>query len=253
VRELDRERFRAMCEEYCGVFYNGTIGTYNEKRLHLMLKHLVSPDIDTHEVKIGRCVADVFDGERIYEIQTASLAPLKKKLEYYISETEHKITVIKPFIASKRIVRVDKESGEVKSCKRSPKKAGDQDLFSELYWIADFLCFPRVEVVALFVEADEHRYSDERVRYRKTGKYDSELFVRDLVEVKLIDSRSSFSYLLNKLANSFSAKDFAALHGYKGRSLYRTLNLLCKLGLIKREKTPSGAYLYSKINNGLEG
>ena len=243
---LDKERFRRLCDEYGSVFYNGNIGTYNEKRLHLILKHLVSSDTSEHEVKLGKCVADVFNGSRIFEIQTASLYPLKKKLDYYINQTDLPITVIKPFIASKRLVRVDRESGELIRCKRSPKKEGDSELYSELYFISEYLACNRLEVVALFIDADEYRYSDEIVRYRKSGKYDSELFPRELVDVRYFNSKSSFEYLLDDCNDSFLAKEFSAIHKIKGRALYRTLNMLCKLSLLEREKTQSGAYEYKK-------
>ncbi len=245
---LDKERFAKLCEEYGTIFYNGSIGTYNEKRLHLVLKHLVSSDTDTHEVKLGKCIADVFDGERITEIQTGSLYPLKKKLDYYLSGTDYPITVIKTFVSSKRVVRVDRESGELMRCRKSPKKEGDAELYRELYYISEHLSDERLEVLALFIDADEYRYSDEAVRFRKSGKYDSELFPRELSAVKSFCGKSSFEYLLEDVTNNFSAKDFSELHNFKGRSLYSALNLLCKIGLIKREKSEKGAYTYTLLN-----
>ena len=158
MTHIDKERFNALCNEYGGVFYNGSIGTYNEKRLHLILKHLISPDARKHETKIGRCVADVFEDDHVYEIQTGSLNPLSKKLDFYLNNTDHQITVIKPFILSKRIVRVERETGEVIRAKKSPKKATDADLYSELYWIADYLRSDRIEVIVLYINADEYRY-----------------------------------------------------------------------------------------------
>lgn len=244
---LDKDLFTSLCEEYGAGYYNGNIGTYNEKRLHLILKHLVSQNADNHEVKLGKCVADVFNGKEIFEIQTGSLYPLKKKLDYYLSETEYPITVIKPFIALKRIVRVDRDSGEVIRCKRSPKKAGDAELYSELNWISNYLCSERIRVLALFIEADEYRYSDEKFRYRKSGKYDSELFPRNILDIKEISGRESFEFLLNGCSDIFTAKDFAALHKLKGRPLYAILNILCKLSLLRKDKNTSGAYQYSII------
>ena len=249
---IDKNKFNSLCNEYGGVFYNGSIGTYNEKRLHLILKHLISRNASEHEVKFGRYIADVFDGNRIYEIQTGSLYPLTKRLSFYIDQTDYAITVIKPFIASKRIVRVDRETGEVIRSKKSPKKATDGDLYSELYWIAEHLNSPRVEFIALFIDADEYRYSDERVRYRKSGKYDSELFPRALVDVKYYVGSLSFESLLNGCKERFTAKEFSAISHLKQRELYRTLNMLCKLSLLERHKTPSGVYEYSKIIKNTE-
>ena len=173
-------------------------------------------------------------------------ARFKKKIDYYLTETEYPITLIKPFIASKRIVRLDRESGEVHRCKRSPKKEGDAELFSELYWLAKHLKNDRLEVLATFIEADEYRYSDEVVRYRKSGKRDSELFPRRIVDIKRFCGPETFEYLLEGLDKSFSAREFSAIHKLKGRPLYSTLNLLCELSRLSREKTSSGAYEYTK-------
>lgn len=243
---IDKVLFEALCESLKAEESLG-FSTYNEKRLHMVLKRSISDDLTSHEKQVGRFVADVFDGERIWEIQTASLYPLVKKIEYYLENTDFSITVIKPLISSKRILRVDKESGEILRSRRSPKKAGEGELLSELYWLSDYLLNERLEVMALFIEADEFRYSDEAVRYRKSGKYDSELFPRRIIVQRRFCGAESFSYLLEGCPPEFSAKEFARIRGLRGRAVYSTLNLLCRLSLLKREKTESKSYIYSIV------
>lgn len=243
---IDKDLFKALCESLEAQESSG-FSTYNEKRLHMVLKRAVCDDVTKHEQQVGRFVADVFDGERIWEIQTASLYPLSKKIEYYLENTDLPITVIKPFVASKRIVRIDKGSGEILRSRRSPKKAGEGELLSELYWLSDHLSNERLEVLFLFIEADEFRYSDEAVRYRKSGKYDSELFPRGIIEQRSFCGTDSFSYLLDGCPSAFSAKEFARIRGLRGRSVYSALNLLCRLSLLKREKTDSKSYIYSAL------
>ena len=54
----------------------GGIGTLSERCLHAVLKYWVEPDESRHEVRLPcGLVADVFDGERVVEIQTGSLYP----------------------------------------------------------------------------------------------------------------------------------------------------------------------------------
>ena len=79
-----------------------------------------------------------------------------------------------------------------------------------------------------------------------------QLFPRELIDLRYFNSDTSFEYLLSSCEDRFFAKDFSAVHGLKGRELYRTLNMLCKLSLIERDKTPSGAYMYSKIRSDKE-
>lgn len=48
------------------------IGELSEKSIHQMLKCCYAPDPTQREVKIGRFVADVYDGRRVAEIQTGT-------------------------------------------------------------------------------------------------------------------------------------------------------------------------------------
>ena len=57
MRELDRERFKTMCEEYGGVFYNGTIGTYNEKSGQIVLYDDTFIVSDEKAIKTSRDLA----------------------------------------------------------------------------------------------------------------------------------------------------------------------------------------------------
>lgn len=46
------------------------IGTLRERSLHAVLKYWADPDESHHEIPLAGCVADIFDGERVVEIQT---------------------------------------------------------------------------------------------------------------------------------------------------------------------------------------
>ena len=43
------------------------IGTYGEKTLHAVMKKYIEPDESKHEIKIGKFVADIVNGEEITE------------------------------------------------------------------------------------------------------------------------------------------------------------------------------------------
>ena len=111
---FDREKFAKLCaEDGAGEICADSIGLYKEKRLHRILKRLVCENPDAHEFKIGNYVADVFETGRITEIQTGSFYPLHRKLTYYLAKTDYEVRLVHPVIAEKRIIRIDKESGEV--------------------------------------------------------------------------------------------------------------------------------------------
>ena len=63
---------------------NNLITTYMERSLHASLKEHFCPDEAYHEVKIGKFVADACVDGTIFEIQTGNLAPLRKKIQFYL-------------------------------------------------------------------------------------------------------------------------------------------------------------------------
>ena len=233
----DNERFDRICEKFTDIRADGgSIGTYKEKRLHMLLKHFVCEDSSCYEISVGKCVADVLRDGVITEIQTGSLYPLAPKLRYYLENTDHTVNVIKPVIVSKRIIRVERETGEIIRVRRSPKKVGIDDVMSDISHISDAVMNERFSISVFYIDADEYRYSDERVRYRRSGKFDSELFPRELIDIETYKGMSSYGFLLDGCKESFTAKEYGEQKGFSGRALYRTLKLLCDIGLVKREK-----------------
>ena len=105
--DAERERFAAICRDVTAAAqgeYSGDesgVGVLNEKRMHAALKRFICSDSSFHEqrpdVAIGdgtkkskKYVADVLCGDEIYEIQTGSFWPLRKKLEWYAANTAYR-------------------------------------------------------------------------------------------------------------------------------------------------------------------
>lgn len=239
--KVEKELFDSLCaaESYreCGALAESGIGIYNEKRLHKILKRTVCDKDDCFEVKVGRYVADVLDGDTIFEIQCASFAPLCQKLEYYLAKTEYKVCVVCPMIAKKTVIRAQRETGEILRMRVSSKKEGIWHALAKLYPIRHLLDNERLTVKIMLVEAEEYRYS-EAVRYRKKGKYDSELFPTVLVDsIELCGVDDYKNFLPEELrGEEFSAADFAKLTKLKSRDAYSALNTLAEIGLLSREK-----------------
>lgn len=59
-----------------------------------MLKYWIDPDDSHHEIRLERCVADVFDGRRVTEIQTRGFSALRPKLERLLEA--YPVTVVHP-------------------------------------------------------------------------------------------------------------------------------------------------------------
>ncbi|MBQ9085948.1 MAG: hypothetical protein IJY47_02040 [Clostridia bacterium] len=253
MTQREQESFRQICEEEknapaCSAGVR--IGTYGEKRLHRVLKKWICSDETYHERPVGRYIADLLVGDEILEIQTGSLHPLREKLKGYLETTDYRITVIYPMFAEKRLVRMDRETGEVLSVRRSPKRAQWRDALPELFWIREVLESPRVTIRLLLLSGEERRYS-ERMRYRREGAYDSELFPEELLDELTISVPSDYRMFLPSGLTSFTAPEYGAFSKQKGRDLYSSLNLLCSLGLLRRE-AEGRRYRYTVVKEMIE-
>ena len=237
----EKELFERLCaaESYrtCDIDTDSGIGIYNEKRLHRILKHTFCEREDCFEVKVGKYIADIAIEGRIIEIQCGQFRPLRKKIEYYLENTDYSVLIVHPVISKRTIIRAERASGEVKHVRKSPKRPNEWDVLAKLYPIADLLKSDRVSLKIMLIEAEEYRYS-EAVRYRKKGKYDSELFPTKLAESILFSSSEDYRRFLSEelSGREFSASDFAPFTPLRGIDVYSALNSLSAIGILERRK-----------------
>lgn len=249
---ITKEKFEGLCsaESYIlnALSEEEGIGIYNEKRLHRILKRTVCDRESCFEVKVGRYTADILTDGRIYEIQCASLYPLKEKIAYYLDSTDYKVTVVHPLIVKKTLIRAEKETGEILRMKKSPKKESVESFLPDLIYIAHAVRNERFSICLVLIEAEEYRYS-EAVRYRRSGKYDSELFPTTLVGVEEFSSPRDFErFIPNELrGREFSPSEYAPYTSLKGRDAYLALKVLAEIGLLKRRKD-GRRVLYSTVD-----
>ena len=237
---LDKQLFSELCEadRIMNPYDGDSIGTYNEKRLHRIFKRMVTGDAECYEVRQGRYVCDVVCPSGIIEIQTASFRPLEKKIKYYLENTVMNVTVICPVIAQKQIIRADKDTGEVLSSKRSPKKGNDLEALCELYHLRESFKSPRLTVMIPHIAAEEYRFS-ERVRYRKSGAYDKDLRPTELLGCTVLtDLEDCLSLIPEALKQKeFSASELTAATGIRNtRKRYYLLTFLESLDCLERKK-----------------
>ena len=238
---ITKEKFESLCsaESYLlsALSEEEGIGIYNEKRLHKILKRCISERESCFEVKVGKYTADVLLDGHIYEIQCAGLYPLKDKIAYYLSDTEYEITVVHPLIVKRTIIRAEMETGEVARVRRSPKKERVEDILPMLFHLAHAFESGRFSLCLVSVEVEEYRYS-EAVRYRKSGKYDSELFPTTLVEIEELSSPRDFERFIPEelRGREFSPAEYIPHTPLKARDAYSALKFLAEVGLLKRGK-----------------
>lgn len=250
LSEEDISRFEDICSRLAATSLSegASIGTYKEKRTHRAIKSFITEDESSLEVKVGSSVADVYLDGIVYEIQTGSFFPLTKKIAAYLAAGESEIRVIYPIITKRRIVRIDKDSGEVLRSRMSSAKQTPAKILPELIYLSDYLKNPRLCFDIYMIAAEEHRYSDEIHRYRKSGKRDSELFPITLEGIISLETTEDFASLLpDALSESnegFTAADFMRATGTRGRRAYLALGGLVAASVLKKEKKGKNATLF---------
>lgn len=247
ISSADKKKFAELCAVYSADDReNSGIGTYNEKRLHKILKDFVCDDPTGQEVRVGGYIADIVHDGSITEIQTGSFYPLRDKIAFYLSQTDFNVTVVAPLTVNKRIIRMDRESGAVIGSRRSPRSERPAGLLKEIFWLSDFISSPRLKIKLFMISSAEYRFS-ERVRYRKSGAYDSELFPQELEDIMVLDNAADYIDLIPatlREGGEFCAADFGKAMSLRGRAVYSSLNLMCAVGAVLKTGTDGRKALY---------
>jgi hypothetical protein len=155
------------------------IGVLREGPLHAAVKDLLARPGDRAEVQFGRFVIDLVraDGELV-EVQTGGFSPLGPKLDALLDD--HRMRIVHPVPAVRRIVRVD-ANGEVLSSRKSPLKGGVLDVFDRLVSFPSLLAHPNLTVEVLLC-VEDHIRAPEAGRSR-SGRRRRDPGERRLVEV----------------------------------------------------------------------
>lgn len=219
------------------------IGTLGEKTLHSVLKNYFEPCPENHEIKIGRYVADIVNGDGITEIQTRSFDRLRPKLAAF-SELSP-VTVVCPVVRRKALVWIDPENGEMTKARRSPKIGKPSDALRELCRIHEFIGRENIQICILMLDCEEYRMRDGWARDGKRGSTRYERIPTELIEEIYIQSAADLAELLpDSLPEQFTAKDFRRAVGFGGMSASFTLKMLAEHGVIKQAGKIGKSFLY---------
>src|SRR5262245_52757155 len=89
-----------------------------ETSLHRQLKALYAGDAAQVEQRLGDYRIDAVRPGELIEIQHGSLAAIRDKIATLL--TDHKVLVVKPLIAKKTLVKLDRQGGREISRRQSP-------------------------------------------------------------------------------------------------------------------------------------
>ena len=242
----DKERFSEACRALCGsVSSRNVIGVLSEKTLHSVIKRFIEPNEALQEVKVGGYYADIKNHDGIFEVQTRSFNRLRTKLATYL-EAE-RVTVVYPIPATKRLIWIDAQTGELTSPRKSPKRGSYFDAFPELYKLDMLIANESLRVLLLMIDMDEYRYLNGWSADRKKGSTRHERYTIALADSLLIATKEDYEGLLpSDLCSPFTSKEFAAAAKIRLKIAQTVLTVLSKRGAVQCIGKRGRLNLYTK-------
>ena len=217
-----------------------------ETTLHRQLKDFYCNEGCEVEVKFGRYRIDVVDGDRLIEIQHSGLAAIRQKIQVLLKS--HKVDVIKPIIAKKTLVKLNRKHGEIASQRLSPKRGGFLDLIDELLYFTRVFPNKNLRIIAPRIEIEEIRYPGHGKRRRKRA---GDFVVQDRVMMKMLDSKvfqkpADLFDELPRLPKQFDTKELADAMSIQRWQAQRVAYVLKHVGSINPVGKRGNAILYSR-------
>ena len=185
------------------------IGELREGPLHAALKALLAQPGDRVEVPVGRFVIDLVraDGELV-EVQTGGFGPLGRKLDALLDE--HRVRVVYPVPAERRIVRVDAH-GEVLASRRSPKRETAVAVFDKLVSFPALLTHPNLTIEVVLLREDHVRGPEATTKRRRTRDPGERRLVELLDRVVLASPQDVLTALPALPPEPFTTRELAAV------------------------------------------
>jgi len=243
-RDINRARFlnlaySASLESHARF----NIGTYKEKKLHLVLKHYFADGPTEMEIPCAGFIADVKNDREIIEIQTSGFASMRDKLEAFLPLCP--VTVVYPVAQRKWVSWIEPESGEISKKNRSPKTGRPFDVIPELIYIREYLTHPNLTVRVVLLEIEEYRMLDgRRSLSRKRGSHRYERMPVDLFGIYDFSAPADYAACLPGLPETFTAKELISAVKYRGRDVSAVIRVLESAGAIVRDGKRGNAFLY---------
>lgn len=243
---MDEKRFEAAKNKIIGKARERTgIGTFQEKTVHAVLKNYYAPDENTHEVTVGNYVADIFDGESIWEIQNGNFYKIRAKLDAFLAQ--YPVTIVYPIPHYKWLIWIDEETGELSPKRKSPLTGNAYRAFPELYRIKSYLKNEKLRFIFPLVDMEEYRLLNGWSKDRKKGSRRYDRIPVGLFDEIMIETRADYlQFLPEELPSPFTSKDFAKAAKIPVKTARNALHILAYLDLVEIAGKSGNAYLYQR-------
>jgi hypothetical protein len=188
-----------------------------EYSLHRELKSLYAAGESQTEVRLGAYRIDAVVDDELIEIQHGSLSAIRRKVAALLEN--HRVRVVKPIVAQKRLLKCQRAGGRVTSTRLSPKRGTLLDLFHELVYFTHVFPHPRLTLEVPLVELEERRYPGHGRRWRRRA---NDHVVEDQRLVRVLETHEFHTAIdLQRLLPPDLPKTFHSAHLAAGLGIQR--------------------------------
>ena len=216
-----------------------------ETSLHRELKRLYADDDARFEVPIGKYRIDVVSAGRLIEIQHGSLAAIRDKVRRLLND--HCVTVVKPIVVRKLLVKRSAKGGEVIGRRTSPKRGKLLDLFDEMVHFTRVFPHRRLTLEVVLVDVEEWRYPGHgrRRRWRANDHQVEDQKLTAVRETRRLRTASDLAGLVScSLPSPFHTGHLAESLGVERWVAQRIAYCFRKMGAARQVGKQRGASLY---------
>jgi hypothetical protein len=218
-----------------------------ETSLHRQLKALYCTEASSQEVRIDGFRIDAVDRGRLIEIQQGSLAALRDKVRTLLGK--HDVTVVKPLVARKLLVRRKRSGGAVLSSRYSPRRETVANIFADLVHFVGVFPHPRLTLEVVLTLQEEHRVPARKRWWRGP---DFKVLDRMLVGIEgrmtFKDSQDLAGLLPPGLADVFSTAEIARQAAMPRWLAQKMAYCLRKTGAIDVAGKQGNSWLYQRAD-----
>ncbi|PHR97683.1 MAG: hypothetical protein COA78_27205 [Blastopirellula sp.] len=218
-----------------------------ETSLHKKLKTIYAGEDAATEVRLGRYFIDAVVDDRLIEVQCSGLSAIRDKIQNLTKK--HPVTVVKPIIYRKKIIKFDEQGGEIVSKRYSPKRGKLVDIFEELVYFTRAFPHKNLTLEVPLIEIEEHRFPGHgrKRRWRKNDHQVEDQHLVEILETKTFKTAKDLMKLIpGKLPRQFDTSHIAAAADQPRDVAQKMAYTLRNMGAIHEVGKNGNARLYQR-------
>ncbi len=219
-----------------------------ETTLHRQLKELYAGPEGRVEQRVAGYRIDAIRDDELVEIQHGGLSAIRTKIATLLKK-KHDVLVVKPLVATKTLVRLNRRGGSELSRRLSPKRLTLIDVFDELIYFTRVFPHKRLTLEVPLIEVEERRYPGHgrRRRWRKNDFVVEDQLLVSVLDVHRFQTRADLLSLLpGELCDPFHSGDLATALTINRSLAQRILYCLRHMGAAATCGKAGNAWLYRR-------